>query len=322
MKKRCTARTKKNLEIWGSHLSNHSFGVQCTRAITDTNTNTCKCHKKLQYGTYLNIVLPANFIIDLDDSTYKFLKKNNLSILEYKSSNKTILQYLIDTLKTHEFPLPSYLKSDGIEHQQYILNRLNSTDLHEDINISEFDKIYNCIMRDIIYQPQIIDYIITNTISSLNNSGLKENENETENETEKNNNTDIIPENEKKVSENYLQQQQWWLKQHKVEITDYDTKQKCIFALEHNENDGSAVLLTKAKVKIGKSLPWKDASIPGEFKNNNDTIVCPYGKYYLSQIQLFGEMKHFHNLPKSDYFEYQYESKFNILQKTHEIKFM
>tara|TARA_B110000285_G_scaffold88310_1_gene101249 strand:+ start:101 stop:1012 length:912 start_codon:yes stop_codon:yes gene_type:complete len=303
MKKRCTARTKKNIEIWGSHFSKNSFGVQCTNVVTNTDTNTCKCHTNLPFGTYLNVILPENFIIDLDENTYKFLKENKLSTIDFKLSQKTTIKYLIDTLEDRGYPLPSYLKSKGIEHQQYILNRLNSKNLKNDVDKLEFDKIYNRIMNGIIYQPQIIDYIISNTLTSLKK------------------NVPIQPRATKKNSEHYLQQQEWWSKQHKVEITDYDTHQQSIFALKHVD-DGSAVLLTKSKVTIGKSLHWKDEAIPEEFKNNSDIIVCPFAKYYLSHIQLFGDMKSFHNLPKSDYFEYHYEAKFNILQKTNEIRFM
>ena len=90
----------------------------------------------------------------------------------------------------------------------------------------------------------------------------------------------------------------------------------------YDENTDSENILTKTKVIVGISQHWKDNSIPDEFKNGNDVIICPYSKYYLSHIKLFPEKKYFHNLPKSEYFEYQYIPKYNILRKTHELSFI
>lgn len=311
--RRCIARTRKEKSIWKTGFSNHSFGVQCRRPASQ-GKNTCSCHTNLPFGIYQHIELPSNFVIDLDDSTYEFLQKHHLNKEEYKNSGKTIIAYLKDFIIQNKGNVPDYLLSDNIEHQEYVLGMINNRTIPKDISRTQFDKIYNSIMRDILYQPKILNWIVQTSLSYIAN----------DNEAPKRQEKVADPETsneKKKVSDHYIHQQEWWAKQHKIQITDYDTKKRAVFAIDH-QSDGDAVILTKAKVKVGKCSYWKDNRIPDEFKNGNEVVICPFGKYYLSHIQLFAEMKHFHNLPKAEYFEYEYDAMYNILRKTHELVFL
>jgi len=316
IKTRCCARTQKNKTIWGSVFSKYCFGVQCSRKAQD-NKKFCKTHEgNLPYGTYLNISKPDNIVIDIDDTIYEFLRKHNLSPPDFENSGQSIIQYLLQFLRSNGVPIPSYLSSYDLEHQQLILEKLKQTEV-ETIHLEDFQKVYHTLIQNIIFQPKIIDYIVKNSVETFAIEKIKR-EFTTLEETKTEGSTHHIP---KQLSEKYLQLKKWWETRDKIKITDYDTKQEGTFAIEYTDG-GSYKLYTQAKVLVGTCESWKDDNIPDKFKNDSKIILSPKGSYYLPHIKLFHDTRKLHNLPKEEYYEYKYITKFNILQKTYELEYI
>ena len=123
------------------------------------------------------------------------------------------------------------------------------------------------------------------------------------------------------LSREYILLEQWWQQQYKVHIVDYDTKKTTIFAIELTENPIKKIF-TKAKAHVGNCAYWIEKEIPSKFKNDDGIIIDPVSFCYLSKISLFPEMKSHHSLPKYNYLEYIYVKEYDILRKTHEVRFI
>jgi len=309
--KRCHARTKKNKDIWGSQISNHSFGVRCSKQC-DANSQFCGLHKRnCPNGTFSMVEKPDDILLDIDDSLYTFFKSNHLSIDDFRKSPYGIAKYIEQFLKKHDVKIPSILESYDVDHQFLILSELNQQNVPK-IDLESFQKVYHTLVQNILYQPQITEYIVRGIQKTLTIDHIKE---RMEEDVPK-----ISTKKSNELSEQYMHLKRWWDTQTHIRIIDSMTKQNCTFAIVPDGD--KSLIFTQTKVHIGNLLQWRDPSIPCKFKNEYDIIISPECKVYLPHIRLFADKKRFHSLPKSDYFEYKYVPKYDILQRTYEVEFL
>ena len=108
-----------------------------------------------------------------------------------------------------------------------------------------------------------------------------------------------------------------------VKITDSTTKAKLIIYLsipkQINENKIYYIHTQSGEI-IGHVSEFKDDTIPKKFKFNNNSIRNPYNGLPVYEYNFDPTKKGiYHDLPKSSYREYSYNSQLNRLVSTHEI---
>ena len=296
MSKRCWGRTKKNKTIWKTHFSHYSFGTRCTRPCLK-NKKLCKIHSNNNtYGIYDSIKKPENIVLDIDDDMYNYLKTNNMYPVQFQKANLSIEEFINMHIESNR------PKIQNNAHLKYVINAIdNTTDdmFLETISKDHFEKEYKNVMEYVKYEPKTLEL----TINTLKKKLLKRNK------------------KIKVLNSEYKEIEKWWDKQYKVQIIDYDTKKNTVLAIEFNDKSIKK-LYTKAKVHIGNCEYWTEKLIPSIFKNEYGIIIDPDSFCYLFKFHLFHKMKCHHSLPKSEYYEYAYVKKYNILRKTHEVTFI
>lgn len=316
---RCIARTLKNKDIWGSTISNSGFGVRCTRQIKKGKC-FCGLHgKKRPYGIFNNVCIPSEIIMDIDDNIYQILKTHKLSPLQYFEGNLDIYEFINNHLQklqsgllisNQEMTLEKFIIENMKKNHKYKSSKL----CLENISKKDFRNVYKSIVENVLLEPSVMNHLVKSSLEELQIRKIKLILDKEE--------TLKIKSNKKgKISKKFNDLQVWWKTSHKIKITDYETKKTGTFAVE-KEGDNKSILYTPTKVLVGYCQYWKCPYVPNTFKNEYGIIISPHGQYYLSHITLLPDRKMFHNLSKTEYFEYRYISEYNILRNTYEVEFL
>ena len=315
---RCIARTLKNKDIWGSTITNSGFGVRCTRKIKVICF--CGLHEKKQpYGIFNNVCIPSEIFMDIDDNVYQVLKQQNLSPLRYFEENTDIYEYVNNHLRTIQSGL--LISNKKMLFEKFIIENIKKNHKYmssplclENVSKTDFRNVYTSIIEDVLLEPSVMNHLVKTSVKELQIRQIKLILDKKETLKEK-------TVKKGKISKKFNDLQVWWKKSHKIKITDYETKKSGTFAVEE-ECENKSILYTPTKVLVGYCQYWKSSYVPNNFKNEYGIIISPQGQYYLSHITLLPDRKMFHNLSKTEYFEYKYISEYNILRNTYEIEFL